>query len=493
VDAPEVVAMSPTGHDAVIFDHAKFIECGPREPIEVEYADDLEDQVGSLKGENIVFILKQTDSDNSGYVVFSFSDETEGSYGKLSCLLAHSLPEQMLQRHLLTTVPDHLRCDATHPVTVVVSTHSGLCRAEEFHRSILQPLLAAVDLAPRTAGREEGGDEHSYEVIITQNDRTIKELGKRLQEESSGPDSSTAKPTVILLSGDGGVVDLLNGSDDPSVPSSPAGTKPSIILLPMGTGNALFHSLHKSLYASHPSTSHFVIALRTLFRGKPAPLPVFQAEFSPGARLMQGAEATGPVDHLLGAIVASYGFHAQLVWESDTPAYRKHGDKRFGMAAEELLKVGHGYDADVLVRTGEGEEEWKTPQFTAPGKKVAYALTTLVSNLEKTFTISPEARPLDGKLRLVGFGDVGGEKTLEVMKAAYNEGQHVGLKWKEREGEESVGYEEVKEVKVVINEEDERWRKVCVDGTTVDIPKGGWLRVARVEPRFDIVVDGSLV
>jgi hypothetical protein len=163
------------------------------------------------------------------------------------------------------------------------------------------------------------------------------------------------------------------------------------------------------------------------------------------------------------------------------------------MAAEELLKVGHGYDADVLVRTGKREEEWKTPDFTEPGKRVGYALITLVSNLEKTFTISPDARPLDGKLRLVGFGDVGGEKTLEVMKAAYNEGKHVGMKWKEGEKEERVGYEEVHEVKVVTNEEDERWRKVCVDGTIVDIPKGGWLRVARVEPRFDIVIDGSLV
>jgi diacylglycerol kinase family enzyme len=485
--------MSSTAHEAVIFDHAKFIEHGPREPIDVDYADDLEDQVGGLKDENIVFILKQTDSDSSGYVVFSLSDLAEGSYGELSCLLAHSLPEEMLKKHLLTTIPDHLRCDATQPVTVVVSTHSGLCRAEEFQRSVLQPLLAAVHLTPKTARKEEGGENHSYEVILTQNDRSIKELGKRLQEESSGPDPSTAKRTVILLSGDGGVVDLLNGSDDPSVASSPAGTKPSIILLPLGTGNALFHSLHKPLYASQPSTSHFVIALRTLFRGKSAPLPIFKAEFSPGARLMHGAESTCTVDHLLGAIVASYGFHAQLVWESDTPAYRKHGDKRFGMAAEELLKVGHGYDADVLVRTGEREEEWKTPDFTEPGKGVGYALITLVSNLEKAFTISPDARPLDGKLRLVGFGDVGGEKTLEVMKAAYNEGKHVGMKWNEGEREERVGYEEVHEVKVVTNEEDERWRKVCVDGTIVDIPKGGWLRVARVEPRFDIVIDGGLV
>ncbi len=86
--------------------------------------------------------------------------------------------------------------------------------------------------------------------------------------------------------------------------------------------------------------SSLVLGLRTLFRGTAAPLPTFRATFSPGSRLVSYDSPSDPaaVDHLLGAIVASYGFHAQLVWESDTPEYRRHGDKRFGMVAQELAQ-----------------------------------------------------------------------------------------------------------------------------------------------------------
>lgn len=484
--------------DSPVFDHAQFIEHGPREPIDLEYADDLEDQVGKLKEESIIFVLKQADSSESGYVVFSLTDETEQSNGKLSCLLAPSLPDQILQKHLLPKIPDHLRCDAAHPVTVVVSTHSGLCRAGEFYKGVVQPLLAAVGLAPRTSEKD------GYEVIVTKNENTIKALGKRLWEESTATDISTKK-TIVLLSGDGGVVDLLNASDDHSIDpdSFPDSPRPTIVLFPMGTGNALFHSLHKPLYT--PSSSHHVVALRTLFQGVPAPLPIFQASFSQGARLIsysdpkpepsgEAEEHSRSVTRLLGAIVASYGFHASLVWESDTPAYRKHGDKRFGMAAAELLKLGHGYEADVRIRRDRGADAWETPSFTEEGRRVGYALATLVSNLEKTFTISPASRPLDGKLRLVGFGDVDGEKTMDVMKAAYSEGAHVGMKWTGEDGkEEGVGYDEVTEVRVVVREENARWRKVCVDGTIVEVPQDGWMRVARAKERFDVVVDPSVV
>lgn len=482
-----------------MFDHARFIEYGPREPIELDWADDLEDQVGQLKDENIIFVLKQGESEDQGYVVFSLTNETKVSYGKLSCLLAPRLPEDILQRHLLREIPDHLNSGGGRDVTVVVSTHSGLCRAEEFFMGVVRPLLAAVGLTPRLSGDE--AKEHGYEVIVTQSDKTIKDLGKRLQQESAGC-STAVKRSILLLTGDGGIVDLLNGSDSDSPLLSP---KPTIILLPMGTGNALFHSLHKPLYTS-TSSHHHAIALRTLFRGVPAPLPVFEASFSSGARLItysdpssesngEAEEHTRAVSRLLGGIVASYGFHASLVWESDTPAYRKHGDKRFGMAAEELLKVGHGYDALVQIRKKEdGEEEWETPSFMEKGRKIGYALTTMVSNLEKTFTISPASRPLDGKLRLVGFGDVGGEKTLDVMKAAYNDGAHVGMRWNGEQGrEETVGYEEVEEVRVTVRETDGRWRKVCVDGTIVELPTDGWMSIQRAEERFDVVVDRSLV
>lgn len=46
---------------------------------------------------------------------------------------------------------------------------------------------------------------------------------------------------------------------------------------------------------------------------------------------------------------------------------------------------------------------------------------------------------------------------------------------------ERVGYETVDEVKVVALEADERWRKVCIDGTIVELPEGGQMTVRKLE------------
>ena len=63
---------------------------------------------------------------------------------------------------------------------------------------------------------------------------------------------------------------------------------------------------------------------------------------------------------------------------------------------------------------------------------------------------------------------------MEVMMKAYDNGRHVGTEWSDGE---RVGYDEVDEVKVVVLEHDERWRKVCIDGTIVEIPKDGSMSI----------------
>jgi len=296
-----------------------------------------------------------------------------------------------------------------------------------------------------------------------------------------GTPEASRPQTVLLLSGDGGVVDILNGLDT-KVPSP---SPPFISILPFGTGNALFHSIHKPFYLP-ASPTPLVLGLRTLWKGTPSPLPTFRASFSPGSKLVRHAGQSDEIEHsadegdkidsLLGAVVASYGFHSNIVWESDTPEYRKHGAKRFGMVAVKLLQENHAYDASVLVRSPADEDlDNFHPLKNAP-EKFGYMLVAQVSNLEKTFEISPATRPLDPALRLVYFGPVGGEKTMEIMGAAYAGGQHVKM--------EEVGYEEIGSLEVRVAEEDARWRKVCIDGTIVELEKGGWMRVEKVKEPF---------
>ncbi|KAK4240905.1 ATP-NAD kinase-like domain-containing protein [Achaetomium macrosporum] len=467
-----------------------------------------ENAITELKREEIVFVLQTSDEANAEYLIYSLSERspTDDGDGKPFTLnvvraqkqqLPENLSEFLLDRDNLP--PSHLR--PPHEMHIVVSTRSGLRLAPDFYKSVLRPLLEALGLEERGESQDGNGNGQGYRVTVTKDSNTVRDFAGEL-----GRDGTAGQRTVILLSGDGGVVDLLNGLDkaDPQSNGSRSGespTPPTIALLPLGTGNALFHSLHKPLYTgADPVPTPLVLGLRTLLKGTPAPLPTFRASFSPGAKLVSAptdtpsikdhANEEPPVDHLLGAIVASYGFHASLVWESDTPAYRVHGDKRFGMAAAELLKVSHAYDATVAVRRRGGELVTNLYHQDSDGNKregqrFNYVLTTLVSNLEKTFTISPASRPLDDQLRLVHFGDVGGDKTMEIMMAAYRDGEHVGMA--------EVGYEEVEEVMATIAEEDPRWRKVCVDGSIVEVEKGGWMRVRREErERLRVLVDAAV-
>ncbi|KAK0715037.1 ATP-NAD kinase-like domain-containing protein [Lasiosphaeris hirsuta] len=554
-------AQPPATPPAVVVHHANAVNYSNGELVWTARDSAAEESARRVRREEIVFILKHASS--RGYFVYSLAEGSgrtanNGNVGdsdgdtppfELSVLSALQLPEGLLAEFLIDEIPGHLRSDGLQSwLHVIVSTRSGIGQAPSFFDGVLHPLLEALGLAPlglgladpageswsrSESGSEEGGTaryHYRYQLTVTQSSNTIRDFARGLAEGADGKANRrqpgengavvvTPSRTVVLLSGDGGIIDLLNGLDKPATTHF---TPPTIAVLPLGTGNALFHSLHKPPHytaaaagdttaGAAPST--LVLGLRTLFRGVSAPLPTFKATFSPRSRLISFPEPVlndGPpappasnsttpnpepepthISHLLGAIVASYGFHASLVWESDTPAYRVHGDKRFGMAAAELLKLSHAYDAAVETRA-RGSAKWA--KVRTRGGRFNYVLATMVSNLEKTFTISPASRPLDGQLRLVSFGGVGGEKTMEIMMAAYRGGEHVGMRWGEGEEEDGVGYDEVEEVRVTIDEEDPRWRKVCIDGTIVEVEKGGWMTVGRAdEERLKVLVDRSVL
>lgn len=464
----------------------------PREPqvVTVESIT-IQDSIIQLPGAtakanlNLNEILAITSTPKTGDVEGSYlicglkeDEENQDEPFQLILLQAKTVPQSLLDTFLLQELPESL-----HPnknFDVLVSTRSGTGRALEFWRSVLQPLLRLIaeqPIEPRS-------------VVITESDQSVSKFAKSLETKKSDD-----ARTVILLSGDGGAVDMLN-----SCPETPEGsTLPTIALIPLGTGNALFNSLHKPL-ETDSGPSALVIGIRTLFQGVSVPLPVFKASFSPGSRIVafkgKGGEDKSSntevetdvsrqetaVSHLYGAIVASYGFHASIVYESDTPEYRVHGSKRFAMVATELLRESHSYAAQVEISRSQSEGYTAIPRETHD-----YVLSSMVSNLERTFTISPASKPLDGKLHIVHFGPVGGERCMEAMMKAYDGGKHVGLKWED--GQE-VGYEEIVGLRVHVKEEDERWRKVCIDGTIVDIPQGGTMTVAPQEKgRLRVLVD----
>ncbi|PSS02169.1 ATP-NAD kinase-like domain-containing protein [Coniella lustricola] len=474
-----------------------------------------------IKTEQLVLLAGFEDG---GYLLVTLNEaQPEDSvHFSLSSFLVPYLAQDLINEHALVEAPAIVSKASSSSnassslLDVIVSTHAGTHLALEFYDSVLQPFLAAIGLNEsddheQTATPEEQG--RIYRVLKTQDANSVKDFARKRWGSQSGlstassSSSSSAKETVILLSGDGGVVDLLNGIESTSASLNPSSQRPTIALIPLGTGNALFHSMHKPHYTASSSSppSSLTISLRALLKGRSVPLPTFTASFSPGAHLVHGAETESQeVSHLVGAIVTSYGFHAQLVWESDTPAYRKFGAQRFGMVAQELLKELHKYDASVTISSPSASSSTSasvsssskqmqkrvvigTSSATSP--LLNYALVTLVSNLEKTFTISPASKPLDGALRLVYFEGKTGEEALSIMMGAYDGGKHVDAAGVEyRQASDAADDEGGGEVELVTRETDPRWRKVCIDGTIVELPEGGTMKVIRnEEPRLDVI------
>ncbi|KAF2828648.1 hypothetical protein CC86DRAFT_196230 [Ophiobolus disseminans] len=341
---------------------------------------------------------------------------------------------------------------------IILSTGSGHNKAAAFFDDVLSPVLETLGI--------KNISKHT-----TQSVSSILELTR----DVFLPKANSGTPLrIILLSGDGGIVDLVNGLS--SQAQSQEYIAPSVVLLPLGTANALYHSIN----AGKKNTW----GISTLVSTTTKPLPIFTATFSPGAKLLvdeaRGEEAL-PADGVLhGAVVCSWGMHASLVADSDTSAFRKFGVERFKMAAKEALypsdgSAPHAYRAKVSVL--------KAGEWTAlPEQEHMYLISTLVSKLEATFCISPASKPLDGSLRLVHFAPTSGDEVMRIMGLAYQGGKHV------EDGK--VRYEESDGLKVEFQEKEDRWRRVCVDGKIVRVEEGGWVEVRKGgKSVVDVVVD----
>ncbi|KUJ14599.1 uncharacterized protein LY89DRAFT_621164 [Mollisia scopiformis] len=420
-----------------------------------------------LLDENIICVT----TDHSQSTIFSLTATEEGSQKQFELQITNttSLPPEFLNRHLLKGLPAYLHPD-DNVIHVLISTLSGTGLAPSFFDDVLHPVLLGIGLL-----------DSSYHVLRTENTNSVAEFAKATLLPAA---AAGKKQTVLILSGDGGLVDTVNGILEEGNPPSTY-RRPVLAQLPLGTGNALFHSLHKPTSAGVPSL--YIQGLRTLLHGTPRPLPIFRATFSPSARLLTNeARTASPLKNntLYGAVVASYGLHSTLVADSDTTEYRKHGDKRFGLVANDLLFPDdgtrpHAYLAEVVL-SYDGHKD------TVPRGEHGYVLATLVSNLEKTFTISPESAPFDRALRVVHFGALSGEETMEIMKAAYDDGKHVQS--------DEVGYENVESMRINFKESGEswKWRRCCVDGSIVGVEEGGWMEVSLLgsgEEVVDVVAD----
>lgn len=384
-------------------------------------------------------------------------------------------------------LPAHFTPD--REVHVIVSTLAGNQNASEYYQKTLDPFLTSK--LPHLKLKE------NYFVHTTTSPTSIAHLTKTLFLFNA---KKGVKQTLILLSGDGGIVDIVNTLtttlqreiDDSRPPS--IFFKPAICLVPCGTANALAWSLN---VARDP--------LKAIWDGRARALPQFEVTFSKQARLVtdegrQQREFVSAGVHeenrsdvrvavetqqtalagqegyfdpngrvrIYGCVVFSWGLHASLVALSDTSGKRKHGLDRFKVAAKELIEEGHVYKGQVRVHK-DRHSEWE--HLGDPdNNRHWYILATLVSNLEEKYRISPASKPLDGVLRLIRIDATEPAETLSaIMMQAYENGRHIES--------EAVQYEAIDGLRIDFDEEEDRWRQVCVDGKIVTIEKGGFVEV----------------
>ncbi|KAJ6111586.1 hypothetical protein N7523_007647 [Penicillium sp. IBT 18751x] len=346
----------------------------------------------------------------------------------------------------LREIPSYLQ--QGQPVQVVISTQSGTGIAKTVFQRAVQPFL-------------------TYLAISHQTRRSL----SCLDHNSSSEPVQGFRRLLFSCPEMGALIDIVDvfyrAHRKIYVP-------PHIALVPCGTGNAMASSIG---LRSGPALS-----IAGLLQGQPVPVPIFAARLSPGSRLVvdEGrhrsqidAESDAPHRTMYGAVVASWGLHAALVADSDTFEYRKFGSERFKMAANELLYPSDGTDPHRFQgkitlttmdrRTGDLHEK------AMEGHEHTYVLATLVPRLEKDFLISPDSEPLGGQMRLLRFGPLPAEETMRLMSMAYQEGKHVR--------EETVTYDEVERLRIDFYEDEERWRRVCVDGKIVAVEKGGWMEL----------------
>ena len=310
--------------------------------------------------------------------------------------------------------------------------------AEEFYQKTVKPLLDSGDEC-----------EQAHEKILTVSDKSVTEFasGILLRRANAG-----APQTVLLLSGDGGVIDTLNAL----LSSNRASTyrKPSLGIVAMGTGNALAYSTGFS--------KDRTLGLRHFYRGNPHRLPTFTVRFSSGSELLVNeGKDTEPLQRndlhervVYGAVVCSWALHASIVADSDTSEYRKHGNQRFIMAANELLHPSDGSPPHVYKGTVSYvpllSHQNPAVHLFQKGSLHSYVLATMVSHLEPGFHISPHSAPLDGQLRIFRLRPMTAAKMEAILGKVFQDGSHVD--------DPAVEYESVQSMKIEMHEEDPRWR-----------------------------------
>ena len=103
-------------------------------------------------------------------------------------------------------------------------------------------------------------------------------------------------------------------------------------------------------------------------------------------------------------------------------------------------------------------------------KEHTYLLISHVSHLEPTFPIAPQQTPLLNTLSLIEIGPMTGEGLMGVMQAVYAGSKHMDM--------EGVLFQSgVRKIGFRVDEEEGRFRRICIDGEIFTVENGAYIEV----------------
>ncbi|KAE9406973.1 hypothetical protein BT96DRAFT_171137 [Gymnopus androsaceus JB14] len=318
--------------------------------------------------------------------------------------------------------------------------------------------------------------------------------------------------TIILGSGDGTLGEIINYLSSAELKGTRAGAPPPeihLVLVPCGTANALYSSLFppgdakaSPLDYKLRSTMSFIENSRVV----PLTLAITTISTPPTAKLRPKATAA--------TVVASTCLHALILHDSESLRATIPGIDRFKVAAKQnstkwynshakllpiaSLGVVQLYDPESKIFRDHPDADEDDPIVDLHGPFVYFVSTVNVDRLEPAFRITPLAKditPSEATCDIVvirPFEDPTVEmdtpeareafvpKVLAVLQEAYNNGNHINLRYN-REGGVSMEGDGPFVVEYIRcggwewnpDDIDDDAHLVCLDGAISTIEKGG--------------------
>jgi diacylglycerol kinase family enzyme len=177
-------------------------------------------------------------------------------------------------------------------------------------------------------------------------------------------------------------------------------------------------------------------------------------------------------------VVASWGFHAQIVSKSRYLRYFM-GNIRFSLVAKFLLTFLQQYEGDLVLKNAKKYNP-DTKEFDAQDtivlgqeKKFTYFIVSKQPSLEKGFNIAPFASVLHEEMDVVVLRDATADSLMTASISAFQGGAHVNSN--------DVEYYKTTELLLRVKQKAE----ICLDGEIHDLPAHGIIQLKTLASSTD--------